>query len=220
MPSRFSCITNLHTRSIAAPNGSAERICDPMCTLIPCGSSHLFRSRRADRFSAALRMSIPNLCSRNPVEIYGCVSANTSGFTRSANRATIFNFRARAASSSSSVSLSTLNSRMPAPSARSISAAVLPTPENTTRATACGAAAITRSSSPPETMSNPAPRSASNLRIRQRRICLHRIADEMIAPRKRALKHSQPLQDLRSRIHIQRSSMLPRQRLERDPIAI
>ena len=27
------------TRSIAAPNGSAERICEPMCTLTPCASS-------------------------------------------------------------------------------------------------------------------------------------------------------------------------------------
>ena len=54
---------------------------------------------------------------------------------------------------------------MPALSARSISAAVLPTPEKTTRAAASGAAARTRSSSPPETMSKPAPRAASSLRM-------------------------------------------------------
>jgi hypothetical protein len=41
----------------------------------------------------------------------------------------------------------------------------LPTPEKTTLAAVLGAAAITRCSSPPETMSNPAPSRASIFRI-------------------------------------------------------
>jgi hypothetical protein len=28
--------TSLATRSMAAPKGSAERICEPICTLTPC----------------------------------------------------------------------------------------------------------------------------------------------------------------------------------------
>jgi len=54
---------------------------------------------------------------------------------------------------------------MPAASAASISSACLPTPENTTLLTAFGAAIFTRSNSPPETMSKPAPIPASNRRI-------------------------------------------------------
>ena len=97
--------------------------------------------------------------------MYGCVSAKTSGFTRSAKRARIFSFRARSASSASSASLSTLNCEDSGLQPRSISAAVFPTPEKTTRPAASGAAAFTRSSSPPETMSNPAPCAASSFKI-------------------------------------------------------
>ena len=101
----------------------------------------------------------------SPVEIYGCVSANTSGFTRSANLALTPSASARAASSPSSASDSTLNIRIPAFSAASISHSCLPTPEKTTRPSAALLARRTRSSSPPLTMSNPAPNSASIRRI-------------------------------------------------------
>ena len=57
---------------------------------------------------------------------------------------------------------STLKQAMPSVSARSISVSVLPSPENTTLA-GSPPAASTRSSSPPETMSKPAPSRASTL---------------------------------------------------------
>ena len=65
---------------------------------------------------------------------------------------------------SSSSALSTLKHLMPAASAATISASDLPTPEKITRS-ALPPAASTRASSPPETMSKPAPWRASTSRI-------------------------------------------------------
>jgi hypothetical protein len=64
--------------------------------------------------------------------------------------------RASASRRSSSGSLSTLKQRMPAARALRISASDLPTPEKITRS-AAPPAASTRASSPPDTMSKPAP---------------------------------------------------------------
>ncbi len=63
-------------------------------------------------------------------------------------------------SAESSGSLSTLKHRMPASSACAISSRVLPTPEKTMRSPGMPAASA-RFSSPPETMSAPAPMRAS-----------------------------------------------------------
>ena len=63
--------------------------------------------------------------------MYGCVFGSTSGFTRNDTGATRPTRPATAFSVSSSAADSTLKHRMPAASAASISASVLPTPENT-----------------------------------------------------------------------------------------
>ena len=92
--------------------------------------------------------------------MYGCVFGSTSGFTRNDTGAVRPVRTATADSRSSSDADSTLKHRMPASSAASISASVLPTPENTTFA-GSPPAARTRASSPPETMSKPLPSRAS-----------------------------------------------------------
>ena len=91
--------------------------------------------------------------------MYGCVFGSTSGFTRNETGAVLPSRPATRFSVSSSAADSTLKHRMPAVSAASISASVLPTPENTTFA-GSPPAASTRASSPPETMSKPLPRRA------------------------------------------------------------
>ena len=72
------------------------------------------------------------------------------------------NFVCGVQAASISEALSRLNSRMPALSAASISAPVFPTPEKTTFFAARQFARSTRSSSPPETTSNPQPSLSSN----------------------------------------------------------
>ena len=70
--------------------------------------------------------------------------------------------RAMSAMRSNSASDSTLKHLILASKAASISQACLPTPENTTLA-GSPLAAITRASSPPETISKPVPRRANSL---------------------------------------------------------
>ena len=88
--------------------------------------------------------------------MYGCVRASMSGLTRSDTGARFPAARASDASRSSSCADSTLKHPTPASSAAAISASRLPTPEKTMRPAGTPAAS-TRSSSPPDTMSNPAP---------------------------------------------------------------
>ena len=90
--------------------------------------------------------------------------ASTSGFTRIEIGALHAIFSATAASNRSSGSDSTLKHLIPASRARCISLAVLPTPENTTLP-ASPPAAMTRSNSPTDTTSKPAPKVASVRRI-------------------------------------------------------
>ncbi len=92
--------------------------------------------------------------------MYGCVFGSTSGFTRSETGARLPSEPATALRRSSSGTDSTLKHLTPASSARRISSALLATPENTT-CSALPPAASTRASSPPETMSKPAPSRAN-----------------------------------------------------------
>ena len=103
--------------------------------------------------------AMPNLLRSVPVVILAWVAASTLGLTRTATGATRFLCDASRSIASSSGSDSTLNWKMPAASAAPSSRSVLPTPENTTRPGATPARSA-RSSSPPETMSAPAPISA------------------------------------------------------------
>jgi hypothetical protein len=64
-----------------------------------------------------------------------------------------------------------LKQKMPTSSASFISAAVLPTPEKTTFFGSAPAAS-TRCNSPPETMSNPAPRRAKMFRMARLELAL------------------------------------------------
>ena len=104
----------------------------------------------------ASSIGTPNLLLASPVAMWGCVFGSTSGLTRSATGATRPTSAATRASRSSSETDSTLNERIPASRPARISASDLPTPENTTP-DGSPPAASTRSSSPPETMSNPEP---------------------------------------------------------------
>ena len=172
-------------------------------------------ARPSCRSPAPRRMSMPNLCSRSPVEMYGCVSANTSGFTRSANRAFRFSLRARAASSSSSASLSTLNSRIPASSAaidlrRRLAHAREHNPPRPPPAQPPSPAPAHRQRQcrsprrdPPAASESPAPSSPSP----------HSTPDAR-APQT-PLKQSQPLHDLIGRVDIQRRAEFLRQAFER-----
>lgn len=88
--------------------------------------------------------------------MYGCVLASTSGLMRSDTGAALPIEPATSFRRCSSGMDSTLKQATPASSAKRISSALLPTPENTTF-DAGAPAASTRLSSPDETMSKPAP---------------------------------------------------------------
>ena len=104
--------------------------------------------------------SRPNLVSFLPVAMYLWVLGSTSGFTRKAMRAARPTWRAHSEIRSASGSDSTVKMKIFSSSAYSISSRVLPTPAKTMRF-ALAPALSARKSSPPETMSKPAPRSAS-----------------------------------------------------------
>jgi hypothetical protein len=134
IPSRRNCATSLppvpSPRQTAQPSESASR-----CARSPhkpqASDSRPHSDRSASPAECRCRTCAPAARSR-------CRDAyrQTRPGSRAARTApSRFSLRARAASSASSASLSTLNCRMPGFSARSISAAVLPTPENTTRPT-------------------------------------------------------------------------------------
>jgi hypothetical protein len=102
---------------------------------------------------------MPNLFSDLPVEIFLCVLASTSGFTRTEMDAVTPFDTAVSDRASSSGSDSTLKHRIPLSRASAISSRVFATPENTIRSPGTPAARARRSS-PPDTMSIPAPRPA------------------------------------------------------------
>ena len=87
-----------------------------------------------------------------------------SGLTRSETRATAPRAAAAAPIRAISSSLSAFHSPIPCSSPRAISASVFPTPAKTMRS-AGNPARRAASSSPPETMSAPAPSDASRRRI-------------------------------------------------------
>ena len=115
-------------------------------------------SRTASANGTTWSTGTPNLIPPCPVAMKGWVSAVTSGFTRIPTwtplptRATI-----RPSAASSAVD-SRCTWPMPASTAAVSSSSVLPTPLNTMRS-GSNPAASARASSPPDTMSAPAPRS-------------------------------------------------------------
>ena len=111
--------------------------------------------------------------------MYGCVLRVDVGIHAQRDRArSCRRARRPRSSSSSSAADSTLKQRMPAASAASISAAVLPTPENTVFA-GSPPAAITRASSPPDTMSKPLPDAREEVQDSEVGVRLDRVADEV-----------------------------------------
>ena len=99
-----------------------------------------------------------------------------SGLTRSETRARCPRAAAAAAMRAISSSLSAFHSPMPCSSPSAISASVLPTPANTMRS-AGKPARRAASSSPPETMSAPAPSPAKQPQERAVAVGLDRVAD-------------------------------------------
>ena len=87
---------------MASTSGAAFAICEPMWQSTPITSSHCeFEARRY--IASASSRGTPNLLDFKPVEMYGCVPASMSGFTRTEMRA--FRDR-RCACNSSRVKLS------------------------------------------------------------------------------------------------------------------
>ena len=126
-----------------------------MCRPSSCTSGHCDFASNQARASA---IDTPNLFSALPVEILAWVSASTSGLIRTEARAVHPLAAAMRWMASSSARDSTLKRAMPACSAIAISASVLPTPENTILSAGIPARNA-RCSSPPDTMSAPAPSS-------------------------------------------------------------
>lgn len=91
-----------------------------------------------------------------PVVMYRCVCGSTSGVTRNAIRATRRSRAATRSIVSSSASDSTVRKRIRLRSAAAISSSVFPTPAKTIFSGPTPVARARRSS-PPETMSKPAP---------------------------------------------------------------
>ena len=134
-------------------------ICEPICISIPINVIFLNRLLSLNKLRANFE-SIPNLFSDNPVEMYGCVCASTSGLTRIATRATFFISPAIAFISSNSSSDSALIINKSFCNPNRISLRVFPTPVkiNLFGSTPASNALF---SSPSELTSTPLPRSTN-----------------------------------------------------------
>ena len=218
IPSRLSCRTSL----LHALQRRAKRLrranlrADVHAHAMRVRASVLLRGLR-DRFPAPAECRC-RICARATRSRYMDASRRKHRDSRAARTALcFFSLRARAASSSSSASLSTLNCKNSRRRARDRSPPLSCPLRKTRRAPRPrGAAASTRSSSPPETISKPAPRSASSFRIAERRIRLHRIAHQVVATRERLLKERQPLENLVGGVDVERRAELLRQPLQRN----
>ena len=150
--------TSSITLSSASSRGASSSNCEPIWQSMPttsiCGSAAAVRYQ-----SMASSCATPNLLSLRPVEIYGWVLASTLGLTRSDTRARSPASPATSFKRCNSGIDSTLKQRMSCDSARRISSRPLPTPEKMTFR-GSPPAAMTRSNSPPETMSKPEPSAA------------------------------------------------------------
>ncbi len=113
--------------------------------------------------------------------MYGWVFASTSGLTLTDTGATRPRPAATVFNTSNSAADSRLKQWMPSSRARAISPGFLLTPENTIFDGA-PPAATTRSSSPPETMSKPAPSLASTLSTARLELAFTAIADQVLSP--------------------------------------
>ena len=157
MPSLPSCRTSLFTRSIAAPNGSAGAnlrtdVDADAVRLEPAIAGHaLVDPERLANVDAELVLAQPGrdvgMRLRKHIRIHAQRKAR--------RRLQLAGARGQQLQLRLALDVELENprrrepDRSPRPSC--------PTPEKTTRPAASGAAAITRSNSPPETMSNPAP---------------------------------------------------------------
>jgi hypothetical protein len=142
--------------------GSGLRIGEPRCMWTPHRSIP-GRPTACRATSRTVSMSSPNFTPLTLVSVLACVLGGRSGFTRRATGAFWPSDLATSPRRDSSSSLSTLNSITPASSPARISAAVLPTPANTTGAVAD--AFLARYNSPPLVTSNPLPCSAISRRM-------------------------------------------------------
>ena len=100
--------------------------------------------------------------------------------------------------------------QIPAFSAAVSSSRVLPTPENTTFLAAFLSAMRTRSSSPPETTSNPHPFFGQQPQDAQVRIGFHRVADRVRDFAESAIKYRVSLVDHARRIDVERRAVFLR----------
>ena len=105
---------------------------------------------------------------------------------------------------------------MPALSARSISAAVLPTPEKTTRPSGLGRGGQHALQLAAGDDVEARAMLGQQLENRQRGVGLDRVADQVIAARERLLKQPQPLDDLVGGVDVERRTEAAGQRLQRD----
>ena len=123
----FNSLVKFATIFAASITGLISVICEPMWLWMPTGS-------RCGEFLAckyiffAVCRSTPNLFSFSPVEIYGCVLASMSGFTRILMRAGLPSCFAIASKRFISASLSKFIIKISFSSANLSSSSRLPTP--------------------------------------------------------------------------------------------
>ena len=142
----------------------ADRICDPIWKCNPLHTSDPDCKRWGISASASSGKR-PNLFSANPVVIWLCVCASTSGLSRSNIGAMSFFDPANRSMFSNSGTLSTTKAPIRASKESKISSSLLPTPAKKI-SEAGKPASIAASISPPLTQSAPKPAAATVCKIR------------------------------------------------------
>ena len=180
----------------------------------PITSSHCeFEARRY--IASASSRGTPNLLDFSPVEMYGCVPASMSGFTRTEMRALRDR---RCACSSSRVELRRafdVEQPMPSFSAKSISAPDLPTPEKMTLARIAAGAQHALEFAARDDVEAGAER-REQIQHREIAVRLHRIADAMRQRLQAPLRALRIEGEMRARIDIGgRAATLARSRQRR-----
>ena len=150
---------------MASAKGATLVICEPMWTLTPRGSDVIVLGERgAIKFAGSVDGHAELVLAKSGGNVRMRFRL-TSGLTRKATRASLRNLAARAASTASSDSLSRLNIRMPAlQSGVHLLGSFANARKDDAGVRRLRSARRTRSSSPPETTSNPEPNFANMFR--------------------------------------------------------
>ena len=217
VPDAISSRASPAPASAARLIGDSDIICEP--TWKCSATTRRAGSRPASRMMAAASpIGTPNLFERSPVEMCGWLIASTSGFTRSATRASVPRAFAIAAMRSSSPADSALMAFTPMPTARSSSSCVLPTPVKTIAEGANPARRAT-SISPPEFASARAAELLEERRDRERGVGLERVVQRVRIRAERRIDRAVARRDLSRAVDVDRRSRAGRDRGKRNAVA-